>query len=143
MDELLPIQNIIYEIRGKKVMLDSDLARLYEVETKVLNQAVKRNLARFPADFMFQLTEEEWRTIRPQFAIFNQETLRSQFVTSKITERRGGRQFLPYVFTEHGILMLSSVLVQNKIDSLIEKCACDKGSSNIPLSNCELKSCKF
>ena len=99
MNDLVQIQNIIYVIRGQRVMLDSDLARLYEVETKVLNQAVKRNLERFPEDFMFQLTKEEY------------EFLRSQFVTSKIkTETRGGRQYFPYVFTEQGVSMLSSVL---------------------------------
>ena len=85
MNKLVQIQNLIYVIRGQRVMLDSDLARLYEVETKVLNQAVKRNLERFPEDFMFQLTKEEY------------EFLRSQIVTSK-SETRGGRQYFPYVF---------------------------------------------
>lgn len=88
--------NKIYEIRSLKVMLDSDLAALYGVQTKVLNQAIKRNVERFPADFMFQLTEVEWAS------------LRSQIVTSKMN--RGGRTYLPYVFSEHGVLMLSSVL---------------------------------
>jgi hypothetical protein len=83
-------------IRGHKVMLDSDLAELYEAPTKALNQATRRNAARFPEDFMFQLTREE------------NESLRSQFVTSK--EGRGGRRYLPYVFTEQGIAMLSTVL---------------------------------
>lgn len=87
--------NKIYEIRGQKVMLDSDLAELYGVETKRLNEQVRRNPDRFPLDFMFQITEVEW------------DFLRSQFVVSKT---RGGRQYLPNVFTEHGILMLSSVL---------------------------------
>ncbi|HET8828736.1 MAG TPA: ORF6N domain-containing protein [Pelobium sp.] len=86
--------NKIYEIRGLKVMLDSDLAELYGVETKVLNQAVQRNVDRFPNDFMFQLVDEEW------------SILKSQFVTSSW----GGRRKLPNVFTEHGVLMLSSVL---------------------------------
>lgn len=95
MKELVPIQNMIYEIRGHRVMLDSDLAMLYEVETKVLNQAVKRNIARFPSDFMFQITKEEF------------ERLRSQFVTSP---KGGGRQYLPYVFTEQGVAMLSGIL---------------------------------
>ncbi|MEJ5993670.1 ORF6N domain-containing protein [Pedobacter sp. Du54] len=90
------VVNKIYEIRNMNVMLDSDLAELYGVETKVLNQAVKRNTDRFPEDFMFPLTENEW------------ESLRSQIVTSKIG--RGGRTYLPNVFTEHGVLMLSSVL---------------------------------
>jgi len=77
--------NKIYEIRGHKVMLDSDLAELYGVETKVLNQSIRRNIERFPENFMFQLTESEW------------QSLRSQFVTSKIG--RGGRTYLPNVFT--------------------------------------------
>jgi hypothetical protein len=84
----------IFEIRGKKVMLDKDLAVLYGVKTKVLLQAVKRNITRFPADFMYQLTLQEVRI------------LRSQFVTSN----RGGRRYLPYVFTQEGVAMLSGVL---------------------------------
>lgn len=88
------IENKIFLIRGVKVMLDRDLAGLYGVETKTLNQAVKRNSERFPKDFMFQLTKKEI------------DSLRSHFVTSN----RGGRRYLPYAFTEHGILMLSSVL---------------------------------
>ena len=97
---LLPDELIIrkiYRFREQKVMLDSDLALLYGVETKVLNQAVKRNLNRFPADFMFQLEEEEF------------DNLKSQIVTSSW----GGRRKLPYVFTEQGIAMLSSVLTSN------------------------------
>ena len=90
------IMNQIYYIRGQKVMIDRDLALLYGVETKVFNQAVGRNLQRFPEDFRFQVTEEEF------------ESLRSQIVTSK--KGRGGRRYLPYVFTEQGVAMLSSVL---------------------------------
>jgi hypothetical protein len=90
----LPIEKHIFVIRREKVMLDSDLATLYGVETKVLLQSVKRNLDRFPADFMFHLTLEEFNF------------LRSHFVTSK----RGGRRYLPYAFTEQGVAMLSSVL---------------------------------
>ena len=93
-DELILVQNLIYEIRGEKVMLDFDLARLYQVETKVLNQAVKRNIRRFPSDFMFQLDSKEVTD------------LKSQIVTSSW----GGRRTPPYAFTEHGIAMLSSVL---------------------------------
>jgi hypothetical protein len=89
------IEQTILLIRRHRVMLDTDLAKLYGVPTKVLNQAVKRNATRFPADFMFQLTNEETTA------------LRSQFVTSK---GRGGRQYRPYVFTEQGVAMLSSVL---------------------------------
>ncbi len=98
--EIMPnIQNLIYVVRGKQVMVDCDLAVLYKVETKKLNQAVKRNIARFPDNFMFQLTDEE---------LLN---LRSQFVTSSLEESNyGGRRYLPYVFTEQGIAMLSAVL---------------------------------
>jgi len=88
----------IYCIRNQKVMLDSDLAELYEVETRILNQQVKRNLERFPEDFMFQLTTKEW------------DTLKSQNTTSSW----GGRRKLPYAFTEHGVLMLSSALNSKK-----------------------------
>ena len=90
------IEKAIYLIRGEKVMLDRDLALLYEVETKVLNRAVKRNLPRFPRDFMFQLTADE------------ADILRCQIGTSK--KGRGGRRYFPYVFTEQGVAMLSTVL---------------------------------
>ncbi len=96
---LIPIERIerlILLIRGHKVMLDSDLAELYGVTTKRLNEQVRRNLSRFPEDFIFQLTESETHL------------LRSQFATSK--EGRGGRRYLPYAFTEQGVAMLSSVL---------------------------------
>lgn len=92
------ISNKIYYIRNQKVMLDSDLALLYDVETKRLNEQVKRNLSRFPKDFMFQLTENEF------------ENLKSQFATSSW----GGSRKLPFVFTEHGVMMLSSVLKSDK-----------------------------
>ena len=90
------IENLIRVVRGKRVMLDSDLAMLYAVPTKSLNQAVKRNAERFPADFMFRLTEDE------------AALLRSQFVTSK--PGRGGKRYPPYAFTEHGAIMAASVL---------------------------------
>jgi len=90
------IERAIIVVRGEKVMLDSELAEIYGVETKALNQAVKRNAARFPADFMFQLSPKE------------AESLRSQIVTSKAG--RGGRRYRPYAFTEHGALMLANVL---------------------------------
>ncbi len=95
--ELLAIQQKIFEIRGQKIMLDFDLAALYEVETKVLNQAVSRNKDRFPKDFMFRLTRDEYNL------------LRSQIVT---LERGKGKysKYNPYAFTEHGITMLASVL---------------------------------
>jgi hypothetical protein len=92
--QLSVIQNKIYEIRGQKVMLDFDLAEMYEVETKVLKQAIKRNMKRFPADFMLILTQKEFHG------------LRSQIVTSN----RGGTRYLPYAFTEQGVAMLSSIL---------------------------------
>ena len=88
----------IYVIRGQKVMLDADLAAVYDIPTKHINQAVQRNMERFPSDFMFQLTENE------------EEILRSQIVTSNTPSKRGGRKYAPYVFTEHGVAMLSSVL---------------------------------
>lgn len=94
MSEMIPIQNLIYEVRGYKIMLDSDLSRLYDVEVKRLNEAVKRNSERFPNDFMFQLSKEEWQTLRSQIATLNKDK----------------RKYLPYVFTEQGVSMLSSVL---------------------------------
>lgn len=118
MNELIPIEiieNKIFIIRGQKVMLDRDLAQLYEVETKRLNESVKRNIERFPERFMFKLTSDEWKNLRCQngttnvkcqFGTSSNELLKSQFATSN----RGGKQKLPYVFTEHGALMLSSVL---------------------------------
>ena len=129
------IENLIQVIRGKQVILDRDLARLYGVETRVLNQAVQRNIERFPADFMFQLSKEEFENLKSQFATSSedfprsqfatlndeQENLRSQFATSNansinltsqivISNKRGGQRYLPYAFTENGIAMLSSVL---------------------------------
>lgn len=95
--QITTVENKILTIRNQQVMIDRDLAELYGVETRVLNQAVKRNIERFPKSLMFQLTEEEF------------SVLRSQFVTSK-TETRGGRQYLPYAFTEQGVAMLSAVL---------------------------------
>ena len=96
MDEVIQVQNLIYEIRGFKVMLDSDLAKLYGVSTKRLNEAVKRNITRFPKHYMFQLLPEEFKNLRSQFATSN--------------KGHGGRRYMPYVFTEQGVAMLSSVL---------------------------------
>ena len=116
MNNLLTIQSKIYEIRGQRVMLDFDLASLYGVETRRLNEQVKRNIERFPEDFMFQLTKGELEILRSQIAtsknINNQrdDVLMSQFATSKPVEKRGGTQKLPYAFTENGVAMLSSVL---------------------------------
>lgn len=108
------IERRIYLIRGHKVMIDADLAELYEVATYRLNEQVQRNRKRFPNDFMFRLTKPEAEALRSQFAISNtsQGGLRSQFATSKISAKpsRGGRRYLPYAFTEQGVAMLSSVL---------------------------------
>lgn len=93
-----PIRDKIYEIRGMRVMLDFDLAALYQVETKSLKQAVRRNSERFPEDFMFELTVEEYNSLK--------DSLRSQFVTSN----KGGVRYMPFAFTEQGVAMLSSVL---------------------------------
>lgn len=93
------IQNLIYVVRGKQVMIDSDLARLYQVETKNLNKAMKRNEKRFPKDFCFQLTQEEYSNLRFQFGTSSLED-----------DNYGGRRYAPYVFTEQGIAMLSAVL---------------------------------
>jgi hypothetical protein len=97
------IENKIYNIRGQRVMLDSDLAEIYGVETRVLKQAVRRNLHRFPADFMFEMTLEELRDL---------ESLRSQLVTLDVEESKRGKygKYAPFVFTEHGAVMLASVL---------------------------------
>jgi hypothetical protein len=101
--EIQLIHHKIYEIRNIKVILDYDLALLYEVQTKVLNQAVKRNLKRFPEDFMFKLTNEEWQKI------VLQQTMRSQFVTASSQKNRNINN-TPYAFTEQGIAMLSGIL---------------------------------
>ena len=124
---IMPIENLIHIIRGQQVMIDSDLARLYGVETRVLNQAVKRNIERFPVDFMFQLTKDEAENLRSQIATSNSrsqnvilnldsEYLKSQKVTSNsrsqnATLKQGHNiKYLPYAFTENGVAMLSSVL---------------------------------
>ena len=103
-DKLLQIQNMIYEIRGHRVMFDRDLAGLYDVEVKRLNEAVKRNVERFPTDFMFQLTQDEWDNLRSQIVTaddsINDNNLRSQIATAN--KNISKVRFLPYVFTEHG-----------------------------------------
>jgi hypothetical protein len=105
MEDIQIIQNKIFEIRGQKVMLSSDLAELYAVETRILNQAVKRNSTRFPEDFMFQLSDNE------------EENLKSQFVMSSLSNfsnSYGGKRVNAYAFTEQGVAMLSSVLRSDK-----------------------------
>ena len=99
--QLQVIQTKIYEVRGQKVMLDFDLAELYEVETKRLNEAVKRNTERFPERFMFRLTVIEWENMRSQIATASIQTKRNVAIT-------------PFAFTEHGVTMLASVLKSNK-----------------------------
>lgn len=120
------IQNKIYEIRGERVMLDRDLAELYGTETKFLNLAVKRNSKRFPKDFMFQLSHEEWEELRLQIETLvtgnslglqnatskKSNPLRLQIETSK--RGRGGTRYLPYAFTEQGVAMLSGILNSDK-----------------------------
>lgn len=103
---LLPIESLIHVLRGQQVMIDSDLARLYGVETRVLNQAVKRNIERFPDDFMFQLSKEESQNLMSQIAT---SSSRSQNVTLNI-QRGKNIKYMPYAFTEQGVAMLSSVL---------------------------------
>ena len=143
MTSLIPlekIENKILLVRGEKVMLDSDLAELYGVETRVLNQAVKRNIERFPDDFMFQLTEYEADYLESEGGIG--DSLRSQNVTLKhknsqnsqnlrsqnviLKKGRGEhRKYLPYVFTEQGVAMLSSVLKSKKaVETKFSFCNC-------------------
>ncbi|NLJ83034.1 MAG: ORF6N domain-containing protein [Bacteroidales bacterium] len=117
------IKNRIFTLRGEQVMLDRDLAEMYQVETKVLNQAVKRNIERFPNSFRFQLTKNEY------------ENLRSQFVTSN--NSHGGRRYMPYAFTEQGVAMLSAVLLCKNINS---KLKLDLKKVNQQYGNFELKS---
>ena len=101
--EIMPpdVENLIYVVRNKQVMVDSDLAMLYQVETGALNRAVKRNIARFPEDFRFQLTKDEYENLKCQFGTSNGSGTENGY---------GGRRTLPYVFTEQGISMLASVL---------------------------------
>lgn len=98
---LIPIENLIHVIRGQQVMVDSDLARLYGIETKYLKRAVKANIKRFPPDFMFELEPDEF------------DNLRCSFRTSKPKSQRGGTRYMPFAFTENGVAMLSSILKSN------------------------------
>lgn len=107
------LEPLIFPIRGHRVMLDADLARLYGVATKVLNQAVKRNSGRFPDDFAFQLTIEEMGSLRSQFVTSNARTSDRSAVLNQsqfATDSRGGRRYRPWVFTEHGALMAANIL---------------------------------
>jgi phage regulator Rha-like protein len=107
------IHNKIHEIRGQRVMHDFDLAFLYEVETRILNQAIKRNIDSFPDDFMFRLTLKEWGTMRSQIVIASEnDGMRSQIVTA--SQKKRNTNVTPYAFTEHGVTMLASVLKSPK-----------------------------
>jgi hypothetical protein len=121
MEIIQSLQNRIYEIRGRSVILDKDIAQLYEVDTKVLNQAVKRHSDRFPEDFMFQLTKEEIENIRIQnisnYNVAN-PNLRFQIETSSLIGW-GGSRYLPFAFTEQGVAMLSGI-INSKISGIIE-----------------------
>lgn len=111
MEIIKSIQNRIYEIRGERVILDRDLAILYETETKRLKEAVKRNMKRFPKDYMFQLSKEEFKTIKDELELIAiNDSLRTQIATSN----RGGTRYLPYAFTEQGAAILSAVLNSDK-----------------------------
>ncbi len=110
-DKLTPsvhIDSVIHTIRGERVILDVDLAYVYGVSTKVLNQAVKRNADRFPPDFLFQLTKREWTSFRSQIVTSNKETNRSQIVTG--SQKHRDPRALPYAFTEHGAVMAANIL---------------------------------
>lgn len=127
MEIIQSIQNRIYDLRGQRVMLDLDLAPLYEVETKVLNQAVKRNLKRFPEDFMFRLSEVAWETIRLQAASASETNLSNSTVSTAVSTDKGTwsqivttsqqsrrKDSVPYAFTEQGVAMLSGILNSDK-----------------------------
>lgn len=122
------IAQLVFLIRGEKVLLDSDLAMLYDVETGALNRAVKRNINRFPVDFMFQTTAQEWEELRCQIGISNsskttatRSALRPKPPAAKI---RGGARYRPYAFTEHGVAMLSSVVRSPRAaESISPSCA--------------------
>lgn len=116
MEIIKSLQNRIYEIRGQRVILDKDIAQLYEIETKSLNLSVKRNIKRFPLDFMFQLTKEELESIELQRVVnvnMDANNLRSQIATSS-SSAWGGSRYLPYAFTEQGVAMLSGIINSDK-----------------------------
>ena len=102
------VESLILTIRGQKVILDTDLAAIYGVSTKRLNEQVKRNARRFPEDFMFQLTSKEWADLTSQIAISNVQLKRSQIATA--SQRHRDPRFIPYAFTEHGAVMAANIL---------------------------------
>lgn len=149
-ESLLPLETIerkIYVIRGERVMLDSDLAAIYGVETKMFTRAVKRNIDRFPDDFMFQLTNEEFESLKFQIGMSKNDPLRRQIGASNeeglmlqiATSNRGGRRYLPFVFTEHGALMAANVLKsQRAVDASVQVVRAFVKMRNMLASNAEL-----
>jgi hypothetical protein len=150
-ESLIPIERIaqkIYVIRGERVLLDSDLAAIYGVETRVFNQAIKRNLLRFPDDFMFQLALDEYESLIFQIGISRVDPLRSQYVTSKsgqamrsqnVTASKRNIRFLPYAFTEHGALMAANVLKSNRaVEASVQVVRAFVKMRNMLASNAEL-----
>ena len=129
--EIMPpdVENLIYVVRNKQVMVDSDLAMLYQVETGALNRAVKRNIARFPEDFRFQLTKDEYENLKCQFGTSNGSGTENGY---------GGRRTLPYVFTEQGISMLASVLHSEVAINVtvrcpvLRQCRCNRHIHSVP-----------
>jgi ORF6N domain len=109
-----PIESLIFTLRGQKVILDADLAELYGVQTKVFNQAVKRNADRFPEDFMFRLTGLEWSNLKSQIVTSSSEVSQKEDITPNwsqfVTSSYGGRRKLPFAFTEHGAIMAATIL---------------------------------
>jgi hypothetical protein len=109
-----PIETLILNMRDQKVILDADLAELYDVPTKVFNQAIKRNADRFPEDFCFQLTAREWADLKSQIVTSSLETPQKEYVAPNwsqiVTRSHGGRRKLPHAFTEHGAIMAATVL---------------------------------
>lgn len=136
----IPVERIeqkILEIRGERVLLDSDLAEVYGVTTKVLNQAIKRNADRFPSDFFFRLTNEEFEVLRSQFVTSNDESLILQSGISR--KGRGGRRFAPFVFTEHGALMAANVLNSPRaVEASVQVIRAFVKMRNLIASNAEL-----
>ena len=114
MNELKPIEPLILTLRGQRVILDADLAEVYGVETRTLNQAVKRKAERFPIDFIFQLSSDEWKNLKSQSVTSSSEDAENQESESNrpssVTGSHGGRRKLPFAFTEHGAIMAASIL---------------------------------
>ena len=142
MDSLEPIKRKIYEIRGRRVMLDSDLAEMYQVETKNLKRAVRANIERFPDDFMFELTKEEYDSLRCNNFTLNNvgDSLRCKNFTSN---KRGGNRYLPFVFTREGIAMLSGLLRSDIIPQVFLCARCHREAQTTASSAGKKKNKKF